>query len=202
MTKNDLMADLEYASQIAKDGANTPLFGGPIGLMWGLMLTLILGYQYLVLSGTLNIPEVTLVYAWSAYGLIGAIGSSILGKKIEQKPGSNSVANRVEQYVWTMFVGALGAILVGVIFNMIAKNGDQTLWNSVMVFAFAGQGMAYGVVAKITKMRLLHVTSFISFTFAAIAMMLVNTPLVYLIGSVGCFLTIVIPSLILMQKAR
>lgn len=202
MTKKDLVADLEYASQIAKDGADTPLFGGPIGLMWGIMLTLVLGYQYLVLSGTINMPEITLMFAWVAYGLIGGIGSTVLGKKIDQKPGANSVANRVEQYVWTMFVGALCAILVGVILNMIAKNGDQTLWNSVMVFAFAGQGMAYGVVAKVTKMTLLHVTSFVSFTFAAIAMMLVNTPLVYLIGSFGCFLTIVIPSLILMQKAR
>ena len=71
-----------------------------------------------------------------------------------------------------------------------------------MVFAFAGQGIAYGVVAKLTKFKLLHLTSFASFTFSALAFLFVDKVEVYLLGAIGAFLTIVIPNLILKTQAK
>lgn len=203
MTQKDtLLADLEHASRIAREGEETPLLGGSIGLMWGILLTLILSYQYIILSGITTLPTVTLAYAWIAYGVVGGIGSTILGRAIDRKPGANSVANRVEGYVWIMFVGATLAIVVGVFLNMLFGGGDQRVWNTVLVFAFAGQGMAYGVVAKITKLRLLHATSFASMTFAALCFMMVTQVEVYLLGAVGAALTIILPNLLLKARAK
>ena len=202
MTKGQILADLDYASALAKDGANTPLLGGSIGLMWGILLTIILGYQYGVLSGTLGLPPSTLALAWIAYGVIGGIGSFILGRKIERLPGANSVNNRVESYVWLMFVGAAITAVIGSILHMTFGQGDITTWNIVLIFVFAGQGMAYGIIAKLTKEKVLHIASFLSFTLSAIVFMLVNDPIIYLIGSIGAIITIVIPNLILGAQAK
>ena len=202
MTKEQILDDLDYASTLAREGANTPLLGGPIGLMWGVLLTLILGYQYGILTGKINLPPQSLAIAWILYGVIGGIGSTILGRKIDRMPGANSVNNRVENYVWLMFVGGIATVVIGSFLNMIFGQGDQTIWNTVLIFAFAGQGMAYGVVAKLAKEKILHLASFMSFTFSAIIFMLVHDPVIYLIGSVGAVITIVIPNLLLGAQAK
>ena len=202
MTKDQILADLDYASQLAKDGANTPLLGGRIGLMWGVLLTLILGYQYLILAQKISLPPESLAIAWIAYGVIGGIGSTILGRQIDRMPGANSVNNRVETYVWIMFVGGTAAVVAGSILNMTLGQGDQTTWNTVLIFAFAGQGMAYGIIAKLAKEKILHIASFLSFTFAAVVFMLIHNPIIYLIGSIGAIVTIVIPNLLMGAQAK
>ncbi|WP_026942343.1 hypothetical protein [Hellea balneolensis] len=202
MTKEQILADLDYASQLAKDGANTPLLGGPIGLMWGILLTLILGYQYLILAQKIDIPPQTLAIAWIAYGVIGGIGSTVLGRRIDRMPGANSVNNRVETYVWIMFVGAIITVVIGSVLNMTLGQGNQTVWNTVLVFAFAGQGMAYGIVAKLAKEKILHMASFASFVFSAVVFMLIHDPVIYLIGSIGAAITIIMPNLILGAQAK
>lgn len=202
MTKDQILADLDYASQLAKDGANTPLLGGAIGLMWGVLLTLILGYQYLILAQKIDLPPESLAVAWLAYGVIGGLGSTILGRRIDRLPGANSVNNRVETYVWVMFVGAILTVVIGSILNMTLGQGDQTVWNTVLVFAFAGQGMAYGIVAKIAKEKILHLASFASFMFSALVFMLIHDPVIYLIGSIGAVATIIVPNLILGARSK
>ncbi len=203
MTETEtLMADLTEASRIAQIGENTPLLGSSIGLMWGVLISLIFSYQYLILSGKIGLPEMTLAFAWIAFGVIGGLGSTILGRAADKKPGANSINNRVESYVWVMFAGSMAAITVGVMLNMSFGAGNQTVWNTVLVFAFAGQGIAYGVVAKLTRIRLLHAASFASFTFSALAFLFVNQVEVYLLGAIGAVLTIVIPNVILKTRTK
>ena len=202
MTQKDILADLEEASRIAKAGEDMPLLGSSIGLMWGILITFIFSYQYLILSGRIGVPEKTLIFAWIAFGIIGGIGSTILGIAADQKPGANSVNNRVESYVWIMFAGSMGALTVGVFLNMLFGGGNQTVWNTVLVFVFAGQGIAYGVVAKLTKLRLLHITSFASFTFSSLAFLFVDKVEVYLLAAIGAVVTIIIPNLILKLRSN
>ena len=202
MTQKDILADLEEASRIAKAGEDMPLLGSSIGLMWGILITFIFSYQYLILSGRIGVPEKTLIFAWIAFGIIGGIGSTILGISADQKPGANSVNNRVESYVWIMFAGSMGALTVGVFLNMLFGGGNQTVWNTVLVFVFAGQGIAYGVVAKLTQLRLLHITSFASFTFSSLAFLFVDKVEVYLLAAIGAVVTIIIPNLILKLRSN
>lgn len=203
MTKTEtLMADLAEATRIAKSAEDAPLVGNSIGLMWGVLLTLIFGYQYLVLSGQLGLHEKTIAYAWIAFVILGGVGSTILGQAADKMPGAHSINNRVESYVWIMFAGAIATLTIGVILNMLFGNGDKTVWNSVLVFAFAGQGIAYGVVAKLTKLRLLHLTSFASFTFSSLAFLLVDKVEVYLLAAIGAAVTIILPNLILKLRSN
>ena len=135
MTQKDILADLEEASRIAKSGEDMPLLGSSIGLMWGILITFVFTYQYLILSGRIGLPEMTLVFAWISFGIIGGIGSTILGRAADRKPGANSVNNRVESYVWIMFAGSMGALTVGVFLNMLFGDGNQTVWNTVLILS-------------------------------------------------------------------
>jgi len=95
---------------LAKDGASTPLLGGRIGLMWGFLLALVFFGQWAILTKTLNIPPNNIGFLWLAFAIIGSIGSAVMGHKIDQKPGANSVANRIETYVWIMFSGYMARL--------------------------------------------------------------------------------------------
>ena len=100
MTQNEaLMADLAEASRIAKTGEDMPLVGGPIGLMWGILITVMMAIQYLILTQTLALPFHSLNFFWLGFVALGCVGSVIFGLKIDKKPGANSIANKVEQYL-------------------------------------------------------------------------------------------------------
>lgn len=198
---NTLLNDLEYASQLAKSGENSPLVGGPIGLMWGVLITLAFLIQWGVLSGTFGWPSQTLMYLWIAFAIIGGLGVMILSRKVSQKPGANSAANRVETYVWTMFAGMMATLFIGVVLNMVFKDGTPQLFDLILIVGFAGQGLAYGVVAKMSKIGLLHIASFLGFTASALCFAFYGDPDIYLIGAIATFFTIIAPSVMLMKKA-
>ena len=51
-----LIDDLDYAAQLARDGANTPMLGGPFFLLWsGLLIPTLLAHG-LVLLGVIPLP--------------------------------------------------------------------------------------------------------------------------------------------------
>ncbi len=201
MANKTLLDDLEYASQLAKQGDNAPLVGGPIGLMWGILLTITFFIQWGVLSDTFGVGQQNLFYLWLAFAVVGGTGSAMLGRRVGQKPGANSAANRVEQYVWIMFAGMMATLFIGVVLNMVLNEGSYKLFDLILIVGFAGQGLAYGVVAKMSKIKILHIASFIGFTASALCFAFYGDVNIYLIGAVATLFTIIIPSLLLMKKA-
>jgi len=199
--KASLLSDLDYASRIAKEGENAPLVGGPIGLLWGVLLTAVFFAQWGVLSGTFGLPQQSLLFVWIAFAVIGGGGSTYLGRKLNEKPGANSVANRVEQYVWIMFSAMLATLFIGAVLNMTLNEGSYQLFDLIMIVGFAGQGLAYGVVAKMSKIKILHLASFCGFTASAICFAFYGQVEVYLIAAIATLFTIIMPSVLLMNKA-
>lgn len=201
MSNETLLNDLEYASALAKEGENAPLVGGPIGLMWGILLTLTFFIQWGVLSGTFGVSQDKLIYLWLAFAIIGGAGSTILGRRVAQQPGANSTANRVEQYVWIMFSGMMATLFIGVVLNMLLSGGSYKLFDFILIVGFAGQGLAYGVVAKMSKITILHAASFAGFTASALCFAFYGYVTIYLIGAIATLFTIIAPSALLMNKA-
>jgi len=146
MTKEQILSDLDFASSVARAGAATPLLGGPIGLMWGVLLTLIFLAQWAILSDRLAIEHQNIWLLWLAFVVLGGIGSTVLGRKIDEKPGANSVANRVEAYVWIMFSGFMATLFFGVVLNMVLKGATPEMFDFIVIAGFAGQGLAYGEI--------------------------------------------------------
>jgi len=199
---NALMANLEEVSRIAKAGEDMPLVGGPIGLMWGILITSCLTIHYLIISQIIAVPFYTLNFLWIGFAILGGIGSAILGPKVDKKPGANSLANKVEQYVWIMFASAMASLAIGVILNLFLGKGGYQIWDFVLVAGFAGQGLAYGVIAKLTGRGWLHYAAFASFTMTAVTMSFYGQSVIYLIAAIASAFTIIIPSMLSMKAAR
>ena len=200
MTKDQIFDDLKYARDIAEQGKTAPLLGGSIGLMWGVLLALIFFGQWAILTETLALHPKYISFMWLAFAIIGSLGSAILGKKIDQKPGANSVANQVETYVWIMFGGFALTLFAGVMLNMLFQGSTARAFDFLVVTGFAGQGLAYGVVAKLTNLKWIHLASFASFTASAICFAMLGSVNIYLFAAIGAVITIIIPSLITMKN--
>jgi hypothetical protein len=196
------MADLEEASRIAKTGEDTPLVGGPIGLMWGILIASCLAIHYMIISQTLPLPLSSLNFLWIGFAILGGAGVAFLSPKIDKKPGANSLANKVEQYVWIMFASAMASLAVGVILNLLLGQASYEIWDFILAAGFAGQGIAYGVIAKMTKRGWLHYAAFASFTMTAVTMSFYGQSVIYLIAAIASVFTIIIPSWLSMKAAR
>jgi len=202
MTKTEsLMADLEQASRIAREGENTPLLGGPIGLMWGILIALVFSIQYMILARILAFPGYSLAILWVSFAVIGGLGVFLLGRQADQKPGAQSVGNRVETYIWTMFAGMMGSLAAGIILSQLLSDGTYHLWDIMIIFGFAGQGMAYGVIAKISKLSWIHLASLAAFVFSAVCFVAYGQIHIYLVGAIGTVFTVILPSLKTMKAA-
>ena len=84
---------------------------------------------------------------------------------------------------------------------MIFNDGTYQLFDLIMIVGFAGQGLAYGVVAKMSKIKVLHLASFFGFTASATCFAFYGQVEVYLIAAVATLFTIIMPSVLLMNKA-
>jgi hypothetical protein len=201
MSKEHLLADLEYASQIARDGAETPLVGGPIGLMWGILLSATFALHYLIVTQTLALPGQFIGWLWVSFAILGGMGVFVLNRKTDKKPGAHSLINRVEKYIWLMFTAALASMAVGILLNQLLNGSGYELWTIILIAGFAGQGLAYGVTAKLTGHGWLHFAALAGFTMAAVTMSFYNDNIVYLIAAIGTVFTVIIPSLLSMRTA-
>jgi len=200
MSRDELLSDLDYIKAMAEEGAHAPLVGGRIGLMWGLLIVGVFLVQWAILSRTLPLPESSLFILWVSFAVIGGLGCIILGRQADQKPGANSVANRVETHVWVMFAGMMFTLFIGVVLNQVFSGGTAQLFDLILVVGFAGQGLAYGVVARMSGLKWMHMASFASFVASAVCFTAYGNIYIYLIGAIGTFFTVVLPSLISLKQ--
>ena len=199
MTENDLLDDIDYIKSIAEDGQQAALVGGRIGLMWGLLMAVIFFVQWGILSKTFNIAPEKLLYFWLAFAVIGGVGSMILGRRVSKLAGANSVANKVDNYVWVMFAAMMITLFVGIILKMLLTGGSPALFDIMLPVGFAGQGLAYGLMGHLSGQKWMRLTALVNFIVSAICFVAYGETHIYLIGAVGILLTVVVPSLIIMR---
>jgi len=70
------------------------------------LLSLTFTLHYLIMTQILPAPVWSPGALWAGFGIIGSIGSVLIGRNVGRAPGSSSMINRVEGYVWMMFATA------------------------------------------------------------------------------------------------
>ena len=195
MANQQTLDDLNYATALAKSGSEAPLVGGPVGLMWGILISVTLLAHWGIVSGTLAIEPQYLWALWIGFSALGGFGSAMLGKKIATKAGVQSMANRVEHAVWSMFTLMLACLWVGIVISILLGMGSAALFDLVPIVGFAGQGLVYGVTAKISHHKWLAWASGAAFLASMMCLPAFGQPVLYLIAAIATVFTVALPSL-------
>ena len=194
MTKSEILNDLKYVKSMAEEGRTAPLLGGRIGLMWGILLAITFFGHWAIISGTVNVHPSMLGYLWLTYAIVGGIGTALLGRSIDDKPGISSVGNRAENAVWLSFALMMGTCFVGILCNMFFSDGTPILFDTMVCIGFAGQIIAYLVIATMSGQKALRAPAIMA-VFATIgSFALLGRPELYLLATVAIILTVVVPS--------
>ena len=200
MTKSEILDDLAYVKTLAEEGKNAPMMGGRIGLWWGVLLCIVLFNHWVSLKGISPLPIEMIGLAWLAFGVVGGIGSFILGRSLAGKPGITSVNNRVAGALWTgnaiiLFVYSFSALL-----SAVYGKSDYGIMDTIMPIAFGLYALTAYVLAKISHDKWHLIPGSIALAFVPISLFLLGTPNLYLAAMVGVALTSVIPSIVELRR--
>lgn len=200
MTKADILDDLDYVKTLAEEGKNAPQLGGRIGIWWGLLLCMTLCIHYFALKGTGPLSIEMIGLAWLSFGIIGSLGSFILGRNMSKKPGASSMNNRVAKALWTgntvfLFVYGLSAGI-----NAALGRIDYIVMDTMLPIAFGLYGLTSFVLAQISGDKWQLIPGAIALSFVPISLFLLGKPEIYLAAIAAVICTILIPSLIHMRK--
>jgi len=194
--KSALLDDLSFAAKLAKDGAQTPLLGGPFQLMWSALLIPTLIFHGLTLMGHSPIGIEKIGLLWFAYGLIGTVLSVILGKSHIQKNGANSFLNQLGRHVGIstgiiIFAFAITTV-IAVHRDVLGTDG----YNMIIPFAFGLSTLNLAILGAMSQRAYLRWAALIAGAMMVITLLLIRQPALYFAAAFGVFLTMTFPGYI------
>lgn len=199
MTREDLLADLAYARTVAEEGRRAPLLGGAYLIFWGVLNALAFTAHWAILDGRLPVDQWGFAYLWAGYGVIAALGMTLLRLRTRAKPGLTTIGARAERAVWMGAAAAILAIVLGSIARM-ATTGDVTAPNAIFGVAFALYGMALFAVATLAEQKWMRAFGWLSVSVAFSLCLFANEPWAYLIAAGGSLLVLAAPGIVLLKN--
>jgi hypothetical protein len=196
---NALADDLDYLRTLAEDGQQAPLLGGRFAVMWGVLVALALATQWLALTGQAPFRPEALIFVWSGMGVLGWLGSAILGRSLRGKPGTGSIGNRAEGAVWPAGGFAIFIYVLAVIAAVYIGKADYKIFNTIMMVAFSIYGICYFTTGGLSGKRSMYIIGAFCFVAAIINGALINQPIVYLVDAGFVVLVTVIPGALQMR---
>jgi hypothetical protein len=148
-----------------------------------------------VLTNRLPLSIENIGWAWLAYVILGSLGTFILVKKIENKPGYKSMNSKIAGSTWMLSSVGISTFSLG---SVIAAFGfDVPFWifNAILPVALICYGIANGVVALLTSNRISGFAAAISFAFALIMFPFLLSPTIYLIAAFAILFVAVMSAL-------
>ncbi|MEL6859659.1 MAG: hypothetical protein AAFO74_14825 [Pseudomonadota bacterium] len=199
MNNTTLQDDLAYVRDLAEAGQQAPLLGGRFLAFWGTLTTIAYFLHYSMEVGMFGWPDTAYAWIWGSFIIVGIIGQSALVYTIRNKPGGNSVGNRSEGTVWMAGGFALfayfGTLIVKSFFVASPAPGFET--SLPIVFAIYGTGLiTSGIMGGV---KTLTYAGFGALAMVALAIWFDGTDFTWAIASLGAFLTVLIPGLVLMR---
>ncbi|MEE9433404.1 MAG: hypothetical protein V3V15_04110 [Sphingorhabdus sp.] len=196
MTQTEILEDLDYVKTLAEEGRHAPLLGGRIGLWWGCLLIVTLFVHYLALLGKGPLSTEMIGMAWMTFGIVGGIGSAILGRHVVRQPGASSMNNRVASALWTGNVILLFTYAISASFSAGLGYIGFEIMDTMMPIAFGLYGLTAFVLARIGGAKWQLVPGAIAFAFVPISLFLLGKPELYIAAIIAVIGTIIIPGII------
>jgi hypothetical protein len=199
MSDTTLQDDLAYVRDLAEAGQGAPLLGGRFLTFWGVLTSGAYFLHYAIAADLFGWPDTAYGWVWGAFIVIGLIGQAILGYSVRNKPGGNSVGNRSEATVWMAGGFALFAYFATLIVKSIVTGAPSPGFESSLPIVFAIYGTGLLTAGIMGNVKVLKFAGFGAFAMIALAVWFAGTELTWAVASLGAFLTVLVPGLILMR---
>jgi hypothetical protein len=200
MTRDEMLADLAYARTLAEEGRHAPLLGGAYLLFWGVLNAAAFAMQFAILEGFLPLLDGAAFAAlWIGYGVVAAIGMTLLRMRTRTKPGLTAIGTRAERALWTGAGIAVMAVVIGSIARMFMTS-DTAAPDAILGAAFALYGAALFGTASLSEQTWLRGFGWLSVAVAANVCMFAGQSWVYVIASIGSLLALSWPGIILLRR--
>ncbi|MEZ5959714.1 MAG: hypothetical protein R3C30_04705 [Hyphomonadaceae bacterium] len=200
MTRDEMIADIAYARTLAEEGRHAPLLGGSYLLFWGSVNAIAFGAQFAIIEGALPAAG-GMAYAvlWVSYGIVAAVGMTLLRMRTRDKPGLTAIGTRAERALWSGAGTALIAVVIGSIVRMIMTS-DPDAPNAILGATFALYGAALFGTASMSGETWLRRFGWLSVAVALSCCMFANQSWVYVIAAIGSLLALAWPGIILLKR--
>ncbi len=200
MNDTTLRDDLAYVRDLAEAGQQAPLLGGRFLTFWGVLTTTAYFLHYAIAANLFGWPEVAYAWVWGSFIVIGGIGQAALGRSIRNKPGSNSAGNRAEATVWMAGGFALFAYFGTLIVKSIFVGGPMPGFEASLPIVFAIYGTGLITSGIMGNVKPLIYAGYGALAMIAFAIWFDGSDASWAVASIGAFLTVLVPGLILMRQ--
>ncbi|MEM9572692.1 MAG: hypothetical protein AAF996_14590 [Pseudomonadota bacterium] len=200
MNQSSLHEDIAYVRDLAEAGQKAPLLGGRFLVFWGALTTTAYFLHYAIAAGLYGWPDIAYAWVWGCFIASGILGQALLVYTIRNKPGGNSAGNRAEATVWMAGGFALFAYFGTLIAKSLATGEPVPGFESSLplVFAIYGTGLITSGVMANTKA--LTYAGAGAFAMIAAAIWFDGTTEIWAVASLGMFLTVLLPGLVLIRN--
>lgn len=200
MNDTTLQDDLAYVRDLAEAGQHAPLLGGRFLTFWGVLTTTAYFLHYTIAAGLFGWPDTAYAWVWGAFIIAGGIGQGVLVSTIRNKPGGNSVGNRAEGTVWMAGGFALFAYFGTLIVKSFFVGGPVPGFEASLPIVFAIYGTGLITSGIMGNVKTLTFAGYGALGMVALSIWFDGAVSAWAIASLGAFLTVLVPGLILMRN--
>lgn len=200
MNQTSMSDDLAYVRDLAEAGENAPLLGGRFLTMWGALVSVAYALHYVTTANLFGWPSEAFAWIWGTFLLLGVSGQAILVRSIRKKPGSSSVGNRSEATVWMAGGFALFAYFLALIIKSIQTGVAAPGFESPLPIVFAIYGVGLITTGIMGKAKVQTYAGFGALAMIVLAIWFENSAEIWAVASLGAFLTVFVPGLIMMRQ--
>ncbi len=200
MDQSTLTEDLAYVRDLAEAGEQAPLLGGRFLTMWGALVSLAYFLHYATAANLFGWPVDAFAWIWSAFLILGIAGQAVLVRSLRNKPGSSSVGNRSEATVWMAGGFALFAYFLALIIKSFQTGVPAPGFENSLPIVFAIYGVGLITTGIMSKTKIHTYAGFGALAMIVLAIWFDSTVENWAVASLGAFLTVFVPGLIMMRR--
>ena len=200
MNQTTLQDDLAYVRDLAEAGQQAPLLGGRFLTFWGVLTSVAYFLHYSIAANLFGWPPTAYARVWGAFIVVGIVGQAVLGYTIRNKPGGHSVGNRSEATVWMAGGFALFAYFGTVIVKSLVAGTPAPGFEASLPIVFAVYGTGLITSGIMGNQKILTYAGYGAFAMLALAIWFEGTDFSWAVASLGAFLTVLVPGLIMMRQ--
>jgi len=192
-------ADLEFLRDVAASGQQAPSLSGRFFVWWGGLAAPALLAHWSIMTGLIGVPGEFVGFVWLVYGVVGMIGSGLLGRSLRGKPGRGAVNNRGEAAAWRGVTWMIAAYAIGAVAANLLGRGHPILFDTIPLVAFAGYGLSFHVSAQLGGARWMQGAAVLAWLASGVGLSLTGTPDLYLFAAAAVAVLAIIPGIVLLR---